>query len=121
MKTAKKTILVVDDDQGIIETMRDILQYAGHEVDVANNAMDAIKLYGSKCYDLVLMDVRMPGMNGIESCKTMKITRNQPNIVFITAYVDNDAVTEFDKEHCDFLLKPVNMERLTTIIDHCGI
>ena len=62
---AQKRILVVDDDEGITETMKDILEVSGYKVDTASSGASAVGLFKKNVYDAVLMDLKMPGMSGI--------------------------------------------------------
>lgn len=79
-------ILVVDDDRGIVETTCDILQLRGHEVTTAFNGEDAVEKVKSEAPDCVLMDIKMPGINGVEALKQMKEISPALPVVLISAY-----------------------------------
>jgi two-component system response regulator HydG len=111
-----KNILVVDDDANISETMKDILENFGSHVDIAGNGMDAINMIDKKDYDLVLMDVRMPVMGGIEACKKLRNKGSNVNIMFITAAIDTQSSQYIASMDCDVMFKPVDMERLSRVV-----
>jgi CheY-like chemotaxis protein len=66
------SVLVVDDDAGIRETMLDILTLEGYTVEVASEGGEALQCYRRRRYDVVLLDIRMPGMNGVEVLRALK-------------------------------------------------
>ncbi len=65
-------VLVVDDDSSVREVTRLILQRAGHEVITAANGLEALEQLGIAVADMVLLDIEMPGMNGLELCERMR-------------------------------------------------
>ena len=97
--------------------MKDILQEAGHDVDTAVDGTKAVDLVKIKNYDLVLMDVKMPGISGVDAYKKMKEMRCPVNVVFITAYMNGEVSADIAKEHCDVLYKPVDMKKLAGMIE----
>jgi CheY-like chemotaxis protein len=76
--TRKRSILLVDDDPGIRESMQAILMLQGYEVDLASSGSKALELCAQNYYDVVLLDILMPGMNGIETLRQIK--RRYPGI-----------------------------------------
>lgn len=88
-----KKILVIDDEEIIIKSLSRLLEKNGYEVFVAKNGQDAIIMAEEEDFDLILADIRMPGMNGVEVVKNIykKITeKGQRKIpaIFITGYAD---------------------------------
>lgn len=77
-------ILVVDDEPGMLETLNDILVAAGYEVTVAGNGERALELIRLGGFDAVLMDVRMPGMDGVEV--VVEAGAPPPPVILMTAY-----------------------------------
>jgi DNA-binding LytR/AlgR family response regulator len=110
--------LIVDDESPAREELRHLL--AGFDdvvvVGEATTAEEAEVLIGSVGYDLVLLDIRMPGMGGLELARALADTATQPAIVFTTAYADH-AVEAFDLEAADYLVKPFDRDRLRRAID----
>jgi DNA-binding NtrC family response regulator len=71
--TETRRILIVDDEPDIRALLRDVFTEAGYEVQTAANASDAIALCASNCFDVLLSDVRMPGMNGHELVRNLAV------------------------------------------------
>jgi len=108
-------IVVADDERDILELIRFVLEFNGFDVVTANNGEEAIQQALAEKPDLVLLDVRMPRMNGYEACQTLKAnpkTRNIP-VVFLSARGQ-----EADVKHglslgaVDYILKPFSPEDL---------
>jgi CheY-like chemotaxis protein len=97
--------------------MKDVLEAREISTDTASTGFEAIDCLRSTLYDLVLMDIRMPGMDGIETYKRLKKIHNEITVIFITAYASHVDETEIKKEGCMLLLKPVNIEELIQIIE----
>ncbi len=111
-------ILVVDDDQSMVSTLRDILMATGHEVEVAYSGTEAIERVGELRPDCILMDIRMPGPNGVEAFREIKQLSPQSFVIFMTAYSSSSLVDEAHAEGAvDVLPKPLDLERLLRLID----
>ena len=114
---SKLRILVVDDDPSMVSTLRDILNATGHEVDVAYSGTEAIELVGDLRPDGILMDIRMPGPNGVEAFREIKRRSPHSFVIFMTAYSDSSLVDEAAAEGAvDVLPKPLDLERLLRLI-----
>ncbi len=81
-----KTILVVDDDDAIRTLLHDELLDEGYQVLTANNAQDALKMVQSEALDLVILDIRMPGMNGLEALPRILGLKEGLPVILNTAY-----------------------------------
>lgn len=104
-----RKILIVDDDRVNIRILRGILQKEGYVLADASTGEDALKLVDEFDPDLVLLDVVMPGINGFETCRTLKRTHpdNCPPVIFITAKSASDDVVEgLSAGGVDYLPKP---------------
>jgi DNA-binding LytR/AlgR family response regulator len=110
--------LIVDDESPAREELRHLLDGFDDVVVVgeATTAEEAEVLIGSVGYDLVLLDIRMPGMGGIELARALAGSASPPAIVFTTAYADH-AVEAFDLEAADYLVKPFDRDRLRRAVD----
>jgi putative two-component system response regulator len=110
-------ILVVDDYAPNANGMRDLLSAAGYRVRVAYNGIDALGLVAEEAPDLMLVDVVMPGMSGVELCRELKMreaTRLTP-VVLITASQDREhRIAGLEAGADDFLGKPVDVQELRT-------
>ena len=79
-------VLIVDDDPGIRETMDDILTLEGYLVDTADCGEKAVESCTEEHYDVVLLDIRMPGMNGVETLREIKRIDPEVRVIMITGY-----------------------------------
>ena len=115
----KKQILVVDDDEANRITLERILRRAGYEVthaDSGRTAMEALRAHHS--IDLVLTDLKMPGMSGIDLLKAAKVLSPELEVVVMTAYGTVETAVEAMKEGAyDFVAKPLKRLELTTCIE----
>lgn len=110
-------ILIIDDEKGICEEFRDILQDDGHEVEVAHNGPDGLQLVGVKDFDLIFLDVLMPRMEGNEVFARIRKIKNVPVAImsgFLPANKEKD-ILALGAVAC--LRKPLNLERVRKIIE----
>ncbi len=110
-------VLVVDDERSIRNTLKDILEHEGYEVEVAENGTQAIQLAKEKAFDVVLCDIKMPQMDGIEVL--VQLTELNPSlpVVMITGHGDVETAVEAIKKGAfDFLQKPLDLNRILVTI-----
>lgn len=117
-------ILIVDDEPLARERLRTLLddiagQCSTQVIGEAGNGLLAIDFLREHPADVVLADIRMPGMDGIELAGHLGSLEKPPAVVFTTAY-DNYAVQAFDLNAVDYLLKPVRAQRLLTALQKAG-
>ncbi len=106
-------VLIVDDEPPARERLRRLVGELG-DIEVLAEAAtgeQAVRLAGELHPDVVLLDVRMPGMNGLEAARHMALLPEPPAVVFTTAY-DSYAVEAFDAQAVGYLLKPIRAEKL---------
>jgi len=113
-------ILLVDDEPLARSRLRELLgdiaiQFSSEVVGEAGNGIAALEFIRENPVDVVLADIRMPGMDGIELAGHLGAFEHPPAVIFITAY-DNYAVQAFDLNAVDYLLKPVRTQRLLTAL-----
>jgi two-component system response regulator AlgR len=113
-------ILLVDDEPLARSRLRELLgdiaiQFASEVVGEAGNGIAALEFIRQHPVDVVLADIRMPGMDGIELAGHLGAFEQPPAVIFTTAY-DNYAVQAFDLNAVDYLLKPVRTQRLLTAL-----
>ena len=114
----KGKILIVDDDAAHLHMLRTILKSQGHAVDSATDGEDAIRMVKHTPCDLILMDVRMANIGGIEALRQIKDFNPAIPIIIMTAYSSVDTAVEAMKLGAyDYLTKPLNFEELKLIID----
>ena len=115
MQGASHSILVVDDEVHFRELLRSVLKFAGYEVSTADDGEAAIARCRTDKPDLILLDLVMPGLSGIETCRRLKAIphiKDTP-IIILTACNDTETITEsFAVGAVDFIVKPVNSELL---------
>lgn len=114
----KIQILIVEDEQAIREGLIDVLLYHGYGVDSAANGPDGLKLAQSGKFDLVLLDIMLPGMDGYEICNRIREQdRNQP-IIMLTAKTSDDEIVEGLKLGADdYVGKPFSIQQLVLRIE----
>ena len=109
-------ILVVDDEKSIRNTLRDILEYEKYEVDDAANGPDAIEMLKDKEYDAVLLDIKMPQMDGLEVLEHIMAGHDLP-VVMISGHGTIDTAVEAIKKGAyDYIAKPLDLNRLLVTI-----
>jgi two-component system response regulator AlgR len=106
-------VLIVDDEAPARDRLSSLLaDFDEHEVvGEARNGEQALEIAGDSAPDVVLLDIRMPGMNGIETAHHFNAFESPPAIIFTTAY-DEYAIEAFDARAVGYVLKPVRRERL---------
>jgi len=114
----KANILVVDDDKALAEGTVDVLDAKGYHVSAANDGFAALELVKRVPFDIVLMDVRMPGMNGVETYSRIKEIRPKIKAIMMTAYSVEDVVEEAIQEGVYKVLnKPIDLDGLMALIE----
>jgi two-component system response regulator AlgR len=114
-------VLIVDDEQPARARLKQLLddeaayEFAGE----AENGSDAVKLAAELQPDIVLLDIRMPGLDGIETAHHLNAMENPPAVVFTTAY-DEYAIDAFDARAIGYVLKPVRRSRLTAALEQAS-
>ena len=112
------SILIVDDNPGITETLLDIFSDMGYDVAIANNGYRAIEIFKKKVFDFVLMDIKMLGLDGLQTFKKMHKINPIPKVIMMTAYSINEIKEEAYK--CgvyDILDKPLDIEKVIKFIN----
>ena len=104
-------ILIVDDDEAIIETMKAILEDEGYIVDTALTGGEAIKKTQNEAFNIVLLDIRLPDIEGVEVLKLLKDTVPRTRKIMITGYPSmQNAIDALNKNADAYLIKPINIE-----------
>ncbi|MCP2045209.1 sigma-54 dependent transcriptional regulator [Pontibacter sp. HSC-36F09] len=106
-------ILIIDDERAIRSTLKEILEFENYNVDEAEDGQKGLQLLGKSKYDVVLCDIKMPGMDGIEVLeKSMEMASDTP-FIMISAHGTIDTAVEATKKGAyDFLQKPPDLNRL---------
>jgi two-component system, LytTR family, response regulator AlgR len=111
-------VLIVDDEKLARERLRELLnEIGGHAViGEAMNGNEAVEKASELNPDVVLMDIRMPGMDGLEAAMHLMGMESPPKVIFTTAY-DQHALHAFEVNAVDYLLKPIRKDRLAGALD----
>ncbi len=112
-------VIVVDDEEGMREGMRRVLERSSFRVDLAENGEDAIKLLKVNPYDLALVDLKMPGIDGFEVTRYINETPGRHTVVVIvSALATVEAAMEVTRQGAfDFLVKPFTPKDLQRVVD----
>ena len=110
-------ILVVDDEQSMREFLDIMLKKEGYKVSLASNGDEVMKYIDKDIFDLVLLDIRMPKMDGIAVLKKIKSTSPETVVIMITAYASADTAIKAMKEGAyDYITKPFKVDEIKLII-----
>lgn len=106
-------ILIIDDERAIRNTLKDILSFEKHNVDLAEDGVEGIKLTEDNTYDLIFCDIKMPQMDGIEVLEVLHETIPETPVVMISGHGTIDTAVEAIKKGAfDFISKPLDLNRI---------
>ncbi|NLN59688.1 MAG: sigma-54-dependent Fis family transcriptional regulator [Deltaproteobacteria bacterium] len=115
----KRTVLVVDDEESICSSLRGILLDEGYEVLTANSGEEAIKIVDEELPNLVLLDIWLPGMDGIETLKQIRADHPQIRVVMMSGHGTIETAVKATKLGAfDFIEKPLSLEKVILVVDH---
>lgn len=104
-------ILVVEDEKSILEVVTLNLELDGHEVVVATTGKKAVDIFGGQRFDLIILDVMLPEMNGFDVCEKIRLTNTEIPILFLTARdLVEDKIQGLKSGGDDYLVKPFHLE-----------
>ena len=107
------SILIVEDEEKILRLLEIELEFEGYELGKATNGIDALEAYLSKKWDLILLDVMLPGMSGIELLRRIRLKDSLVPVILLTAKDSiEDKVSGLDLGANDYITKPFRMEEL---------
>jgi two-component system response regulator HydG len=113
----KPRILVVDDDSGMCDTLSDILEDAGFEIAVGHDGVEALEHVRKAEFDIVLMDIKMPRMNGVEACKIMRQEKPDLSVFLMTAFTVEHLVSEALSDlGVQVLSKPLDIDNMLDML-----
>jgi DNA-binding NtrC family response regulator len=118
LKAEKKKILLVDDDTSICQTLSLILESRGYGVDVANTGKEAIKKSEANIYNLAILDIRLPDMDGTKLLKEMRQTSPKMIKIMLTGYPQlQNAIDALNDRADAYFTKPVDVAHLIKTIE----
>lgn len=109
----ERKILIVEDEKKIATTLKKGLAENGYHVDLAFDGLIGKRLFESNSYDLLILDINLPGMNGYELCKNIRNTNQHIPIIMLTAMnTTEDKIEGFDNGTDDYIIKPFEFKEL---------
>lgn len=106
-------LLVVEDEKALCESIAKGLRLDGYEVDTAFDGEEAMEIISTDSYDLIILDLNLPGMDGLDILKNMRASDNETNVLILSARGGlNDKIEGLDSGANDYLCKPFHFEEL---------
>ncbi len=113
-----KTILVADDDKNIRELLEIELSLQGYQVVLANNGLEALTKIKDRTPDLLILDIKMPDINGLEVLEALRKENKKFPIIICSAYEKmRDDYTIWTSDVAGFITKPIDLDKLEAIIE----
>jgi two-component system response regulator PilR (NtrC family) len=110
-------LLIVEDEDTLCESLQRVFQREGYEVDIADSAESAFELLTGKSYDLIITDIILPGISGIELLAKYRKTNPAQKVMIITAYASLETAVEAIKAGaCDFITKPLMHDEMKRVV-----
>jgi two-component system, OmpR family, alkaline phosphatase synthesis response regulator PhoP len=117
-KPKKASLLVAEDEESLREALKLNLELEGYEVSTVDNGPAVLKIVKNEYFDLIILDIMLPEMDGITVCETIRMQRNDVPILFLSARNSGaDRVNGLRKGGDDYLTKPFNLEELLLRVD----
>lgn len=111
-------ILVVDDEHSICLLLKDVLVRFGHRVTVCQDGASALEVARERRFDLVFLDIRMPGMSGLEALKGLRGLQSEATFVMITGYAKGDIIDEALRSGASACLcKPFSLSQVKVLLE----
>ena len=115
--SAATQVLLIEDDEGIVETLRQVLEDEGHRVTVANRGDEGLTLASQDPFNLVITDFKLPGLNGLDLVRELHIRQPRLPIILITAFGTTETAIEATKLGAfDYLVKPFEISELLEVV-----
>nr|WP_216660635.1 response regulator transcription factor [Sphingobacterium prati] len=110
--------MLIEDEPSVISLIERGLKEEGYNISIAMDGYTGLKMAGLNHYDLILLDVMLPGMNGLDVCKNIRMSNNEIPIIILTALNQTeDIVAAFERDADDYLTKPFRLEELRARIN----
>ena len=116
------SVLVVDDNSDLLDTFSLILKRKGYNVDTAEDGLSAVDKYREQNFDVILMDIIMPRMNGVEAFRRIREINPGARVILMTAYYEEEQIkAALDEGVYRAIRKPVNIARLVEMIEEATL
>lgn len=110
-------VLIVDDNVGMLETLTDIAQASGFDIDTTTDGAGADRLMGAHHYDVAVFDIVLPDTTGVELARRARTRYPDTKLVIITAYTNSELIDEARAEKItEILFKPIEPDRLLDVL-----
>jgi len=117
MNNSKKRILIVEDDEEMRALLRDVIEEEGHKTDSVNNGSEAFRKLVKQSFDLIITDIRMPGLTGLDILPGMRKLHPEVPIVVITAFGSEEIQRKaLERGANAYLEKPIHFQKLRNLI-----
>lgn len=119
VQDSQKKILVVDDEKVVRDFLLKLLSLENTQVTTAENGQEAIRIVNNEYFDIIFLDARMPGIDGVETFKELKkITGNNTKYVMMTGYSIDRLLEKLDNQRIDaFLRKPFDIQEIKAVLN----
>src|SRR6516162_7190909 len=115
----RSSILLIEDDQGIVVTLRRLLDEEGHAVEVETRGDTGLERACKEKFDVVITDMKLPGLNGLNLVRELHVARPRLPIILITADGTTETAIEATKSGAyDYLVKPFEVPELIELVEH---
>jgi DNA-binding response OmpR family regulator len=117
MNNDRKRILIVEDDEEMKSLLKDFIEAEGFETDSASNGSEAFRKLAKESFDLIITDVRMPGLTGLDILPGVRKLQPEASIIVITAFGSEEVCRRaFERGATAYLEKPIHFPKLRTLI-----
>lgn len=118
----RSSVIIVDDDKILLQMLQSGLSMDGYHCETASSAMSALELINRNSFDIMITDINMPEMNGLELTKKVKRLKPEMEIIIMTGLIDNFSYdTAIDAGASDFIKKPFSLKEVIAKIKHIKI
>ena len=122
MGNDKKRILVIEDDEEMRSLLKDFFEEYGFEIDSVSNGSEAFRKIAREPFDLIITDIRMPGLTGLDILPGIKKLQPEVSIIVITAFGSEEVSRKaFDRGATAYLEKPILFNKLRTLVHEMEI
>lgn len=112
MENEPLRVLIIDDDPSVRELLRDVVQFLGHEVEMAADGYEGLALFDPERHDVVVTDLQMPGLTGWDVIDRLRMLHGDVRVVIVTASATSATVERARLAHIPVVHKPVRIDEL---------